>query len=58
MTSISPSYDDYLMHHGVKGMKWGVRKKPDGKSRTTRTFEKLASSGEKKSESETITRRL
>lgn len=23
---MSSIYDDYLMHHGVKGMKWGVRK--------------------------------
>lgn len=22
-------YPDYLMHHGVKGMRWGVRKKKD-----------------------------
>ena len=25
-------YDDYLEHHGVKGMKWGVRKKHESKS--------------------------
>lgn len=28
----SPYYEDYLMHYGVKGMKWGVRKKTYGTS--------------------------
>ena len=22
-------YEEYLMHHGVKGMKWGIRKDPE-----------------------------
>ena len=32
-----PSYDAYLAHYGVKGMKWGVRKskKVTGESRVT-----------------------
>lgn len=25
-------YEEYLMHHGVKGMKWGVRKTPEEKA--------------------------
>lgn len=30
-------YSNYLMHHGIKGMKWGVRKKQTSvKKRTTR----------------------
>ena len=43
----------YLAHHGVKGMRWGVRKKgydPTAtvrKSGKTKTLERLATSGEK-----------
>ena len=39
--------EDYLMHHGVKGMKWGVRKQkyrdynPKGTIRTNKAFYKL-----------------
>lgn len=29
-------YPDYLMHHGVKGMKWGVRKKAVSTGRKVR----------------------
>lgn len=34
---MSMTYDDYLEHYGVKGMKWGVRKskKVTGESRVT-----------------------
>lgn len=35
--------NDYLMHHGVKGMKWGVRKDRYESFRTTRLREKLES---------------
>ena len=36
--------DHELLHHGVKGMKWGVRKKSDGTSsgRSTRAEKKQA----------------
>ncbi len=37
-----------LYHYGVKGMKWGVRKKKPRKSMRTRTFERLAESGERR----------
>ena len=28
---LKPREDDYIEHHGVKGMKWGVRKSDDTK---------------------------
>ena len=33
--------DDYLMHHGVKGMKWGVRKDTYSPSSLSKTDRKL-----------------
>ena len=41
MTSYKPTY---LMHHGVKGMKWGVRHEPD---RNPRTVGSKMNAGEK-----------
>lgn len=32
--------EDYLMHHGVKGMKWGVRHDPERSGRIKRTINK------------------
>lgn len=44
------TYDDYLEHYGVKGMKWGVRKKSDrGGSKHQNGSKSSKSSGEKKS---------
>ena len=38
--------EDYLMHHGVKGMKWGVRHNPE---RTVNRIKKVTySSGYRK----------
>lgn len=42
MEVVVPSHDE-LMHYGVKGMKWGQRKRPEGVSaRTYRTAKKDA----------------
>lgn len=36
------SYDDYLAHYGIKGMKWGVRKNRNRSSKPKRTEEQKA----------------
>lgn len=33
---MSQQFEDYIAHFGVKGMKWGVRKNPDGLTRRQR----------------------
>ena len=46
-------YPDYLMHHGIKGMRWGHRKKYDPHPRHNKyNKEKLSYSPKKLSESE------
>ena len=32
MENLDLTYDDYLAHYGIKGMKWGVRKRRDNSS--------------------------
>lgn len=36
--------DSYLFHHGVKGMKWGVKKHPYGEARYTKYNKKINTS--------------
>ena len=35
-------YEEYLMHHGVKGMKWGVRHDRDRKGRKKRPISEMS----------------
>lgn len=44
-------YDDYLMHHGIKGMKWGVRRSKSQLARASRKSSKKADKEEEKSQS-------
>lgn len=49
-------YNDYLMHHGIKGMKWGIRRyqnkdgslTPEGEKRYLTSDGQLSSKGYKK----------
>lgn len=34
--TVIEDYDTYLMHHGVKGMKWGVRRTPEQLERASK----------------------
>ena len=47
--SIPDTYDDYLAHYGVKGMKWGRRKNTDG-SKMTRDQNRKAATAEREAE--------
>lgn len=44
-------YNDYLMHYGIKGMKWGVRKRPefqtDGSDKTVKKLHKFLDADKK-----------
>ena len=44
-------YDDYLMHHGIKGMKWGVRRSKSQLARASKKSSKKADKEEEKSQS-------
>ena len=50
MHSTALTYDDYLAHYGVKGMKWGRRKNSDG-SKMSRQENKQAARNERDTES-------
>lgn len=47
ITDIQPSYKDSLMHHGIKGMKWGVRRYQNSDGSLTPAGKKHYGSGER-----------
>lgn len=51
-------YNDYLVHYGVKGMKWGVRhdKSSSGSGKSGRSSYKVKRSGNKKKLSKALTK--
>ena len=52
-------YPDYLMHHGVKGMKWGVRKKTtDATQVSKRKLKKQMVKANRKPDSNKNTKRV